>query len=192
MIYNNRKKLLLLVGVLMLVFAVQFVAAAEASDSFVGDTKALLEKWNLLPGNLVGNDVLWIFIAIFGSIVLVLIIADILMLVSPWSDYINWVIAGGIFVVLVLTGALRNLVGVVFILAGTIFGVGSGLALIMTAIMFFAAIIFIFFGNLKIQKWLVDVKGRKGILHAQKKAHKAAEDVVAGATVMGDVGEATT
>ncbi len=188
--YNKKRFLFLVVGMFALMFAMQFVAAQDTS-SLLTDTKDLLIKWNLLPDDITGNSALWIFVAVFGSLVLVLITADILMLVSPWSDYINWIIAGGIFVVLTLTGLLRNLVGGVFVFAGIVFGAGSALALIMTAVMFFAAIIFIFFGGVKMQKWLVDVKGRKGILKAEKKAHKAAEGVVAGATVLRDVGATT-
>jgi len=186
--YNNKRFAIILVGVFVLVFAMQFVTAQGSSPDFVGDVRELLEKWGILPTDVVGNDVLWIFVGIFGSLVLVLIMADLLMAISPWSDYINWVLAVGVFIVLALVGAIRGAVAGVFSFAGVLFGAGSALALIMTAVVFFAAVIFVFVGGSKIQGWIANVKNRKQILRAQKKGVKSAESTVKGKTVLDAVG----
>ena len=185
--YNSKRIAFVFVGIFVLMFSIQFVAAQE--DSFIGDTRELLEKWGILPDDIVGNDILWIFVGVFGSLVLVLITADLLMMISPWSDYINWVIAIGIFIVLTLVGVIRNLVAYVFSFAGVLFGAGSALALVMTAILFIFAVIFIFFGGNWIRAWIIRTKRNKWVLTAKKKGAKRGARITEGAETLETVAE---
>ena len=100
-----------------------------------------------------------------------------------------WVIAIGIFIVLTLVGVIRNLVAYVFSFAGVLFGAGSALALVMTAILFIFAVIFIFFGGNWIRAWIIRTKRNKWVLTAKKKGAKRGARITEGAETLETVAE---
>ncbi len=202
--YNNKKLFLLtIIGVFTFLFAMQIVAAQPAAADTTGPetvdkTIDFLLRINLLPDTLdtfvgEGNSakLLWIFLSIFGLLITFLIAADLLMLVSPWSDYINWLIAGGVMIVFVISDVYRQVLAWSYLSMALIIGGGGILALLLTGVLFIAAIYFLFFGYGEWFAGFVEgVRARKKMLRSHKKATEGISEVVEGTRVLRAAGKA--
>lgn len=179
------KKALILPLFILTVLAVNLVMIS-AADGFWGGASDWLESTILPEGIEQGGGS--ILVAIIGLILIFVIIGDLLSLISPLSDWVNWVIGAGVTIILVTMGTARILIGLGMTLVTTIFGIAGMGALIGTAVLFLLLVVFIFFGGIKLQKILTQAKGRSSIMRAQKKAYDQAAKMKAGETKLRAIG----
>jgi len=130
-----------------------------------------------------------VLLGIIAMIMILVIMIDIFQLVLPFSDWVTYVLAAGFTIAGLTLGVVRTIAGWGLALGATITGAAGTLAIIMSAVMFLVAIIFLFFGGLALQKWLAGVRGRRLILQGEAQAYKTAAKLAAGKRVLAEAGK---
>jgi len=189
------KKGVKVLGLLLLgLFMINFVSALEPVSWAQINGPGDFFKW--VAGSVItsvspvgyesGTGVL---LGIIAMIMILVIMIDIFQLVLPFSDWVTYVLAAGFTIAGLTLGVVRTIAGWGLALGATITGAAGTLAIIMSAVLFLVAIIFLFFGGQALQKWLGGVKGRRLILQGEAQAYKTAAKLAAGKRVLAEAGK---
>lgn len=118
-----------------------------------------------------------LIIGIITLAILLSIMVDILLLVSPFSNVTNWIIGVGIGLLMILSGANVTVGAWVFLVGSAIFGFAGIAAGLLTIVMSILALVFIFFGGQWIRKWIITTRARRRELDLTKKALNSAAEI---------------
>ena len=130
-----------------------------------------------------------VLLGIIAMIMIMVIMIDIFQLVLPFSDWVTYVLAAGFTIAGLILGVVRTIAGWGLALGATITGTAGTLAIIMSAVLFAVAIVFLFFGGQALQKWLGGIRGRRLIMQGEAKAYKTAAEIARGKVVLREAGK---
>lgn len=181
---NNMKKEKILALSILILFMVSLLAgvvsAIEWKDvSGAGDFFKWLQEKALSSISPIGFEetAAGIAIGIIAMIMIFVIMLDVFQLVLPFSDWVSYILAIGFVIAGAILGMVRTVAGWGMLIGAYIAGGAGAFALVMTAIVFLFAIIFLFFGGQWIQKWIIKMKARRYGLELTKKQLKSAAQI---------------
>lgn len=125
-----------------------------------------------------GTSIAWI-IGFISLIIVGAIMLDLVMLVAPFSETVNWIIGIGLEIIMILMKTTVAIASGIFLIGSQVFGWAGAAAGGLTIVLAIAALIVIFFGGQKLQAWLIGVRTRRRGLELTKKALNSAEDIKA-------------
>ncbi len=161
---------------------------AIVSASWATDVKDAIVRYTVPDswGGSQSQEVMMI-IGIIAMILIFVIMVDVFQLFLPFSDWVTYVLATGFTIVGLLLGIVREIAGWGLVLAAYITGGAGTFAIVMTAVIFLAGIIFLFFGWPWLQKQLLLIKIRRAGVKKVIAAAEAAEDIGVLRTLAGQV-----
>jgi hypothetical protein len=176
---------LFVLGIIMISLMAESVLAlptwSDVGNFFVG---------MLAPEVGIASGPVAVLIGLIGAILILMIIGDILNLVSPLSNYVNWSIAVGVTIIMLVVGWVRTFIAVIMSFVAGLFGVGGTIVLGATAVLFIFAILFLYFGIMPwVQHWIVNMKARKEELKGTEAALSEATKIRKGKIILTEAGK---
>lgn len=147
----------------------------------------------LLAPSFEDDDSEWegIVVGILAFIVMFAIVLDIAQLALPFSSWVNWILALSFVIVAGIMGLVRTVASWALGAGAIIVGGAGFIAIVMSAVILLAVVIFLFFGGEWLQKKLQKIRGNRDILNAKRKGDKKAAEIVEGFEVGRQVGRGT-
>lgn len=130
-----------------------------------------------------------VVVGILAAIVIFVILLDVAQLALPFSNWVNWVLAGVFVVVAGLLGFIRSVAGWALVLSATVAGTAGVLAMVISSVLLLLVIVFMFIGGNWIKKYIQHVKGGRQLLKAEQRGDTEAAKIAQGFRIGKRVGE---
>jgi len=125
----------------------------------------------------IGSETGALIIGLIALLIVFAIMTDIILLVSPFSETVNWIMGIGLGIVMIIMKLNIWFASWVVLVGAVAFGWAGTLSLLLTIILAICALWFIFRGGMGLQKWLISVRARRRGLELTKTAMNSAADI---------------
>ncbi len=157
-------------GILSLILMSLTASFVAAQESTVLKSVTDFIKPYLTPVGAESTWTTWILAAL-ALVLLFVVLFDLASMVLPFSKWVNIVMVCIFTIAALLLGLVRSIVSFGLGIGATLAGTGGAIAITMSGVLMFLAVIAVFFGGEWLRKYVMRSKGRRTLLEAESEAY---------------------